>query len=100
MVSSSMKWAGTSSPSGFLRRPVSIGWLTSRRTSTTSPSNFARTLIAFAMSFPPSAAAAAERHLDFLCRVEVLAARAGERVHVAGLVHLHARLNLRQGAGR
>src|SRR4051794_28726164 len=98
MVRSSMKCAGTSWPSGFLRRPVSIGWLIKSRISATSPSIFERTLIAFAMVVVESgsAAAPAQRDFDLLHRVIEFAFRFDERKNVARLIHLHARLDIGQ----
>src|SRR5262244_2425585 len=95
-LTSSMKWAGTSSPASSLRKPVSMGWLSSTRTWTRSPSSLVRTRIAVSMS----AAAAADRDLDLARRVVEPAVRSRQRVYVAGLRHLHARLQPWQCAGR
>src|SRR5215467_969743 len=82
-----MKCAGTSAPPASLRWPVSISWAISTRTSTLSPVMFARMRIGSAMSAP----APAERHLDLLRGVEVLAVGPDHRVDVGRLGHLHAR---------
>ena len=49
---SSMKWAGTSRPLSSWRWPDSIGWLNSARTTTRSPTNWARMRIGSGMSPP------------------------------------------------
>src|SRR5215813_1851223 len=90
-----MKCGGTSAPFASLRWPVSISWLISTRTSTLSPVMFARMRIGSAMSAPASA----ERHLDLLRGVVVLAVGLDHRVDVRGLGHLHARGDEGIGAG-
>src|SRR5437867_3687062 len=79
-----MKCAGTTAPLASLRSPVSISWLISTRTSTLSPAMLARMRIGSAIS----ASAPAERDLDLLCGVEVLAVGPDHRVDVGGLGHL------------
>src|SRR5262245_46588486 len=88
-----MKCAGTTLPLASLRCPVSIAWLISTRTSTLSPAMLARMRIASAMS----ASAPAERHLDLLDGVEVLAVGLDHCVDVRGLGHLHPRGDERIG---
>src|SRR3954452_2578481 len=84
-----MKCGGISSPLVSLTKPESIGCWISACTSVVSPLDVARTRMVDAMGFSlqPSAAAAADRDLDFLdCAVE-LAAGFHDRDHVAGLGH-------------
>src|SRR5215472_9714771 len=91
-----MKCAGTSAPLASLRWPVSISCAISTRTSTLSPAMLARIRIGSAMSAP----APAERHLDLLRGVEILAAGLDHRVDVGGLGHLHASGDEGIGSGR
>src|SRR5437660_266945 len=91
-----MKCAGMALPPASLRRPVSISWAISTFTSTLSPVMLARMRIGSAISTPTPA----DRDLDFLHRVEVLAVRDHERVDVRRLPHLDAGADEGVGAGR
>src|SRR6185295_10572877 len=88
-----MKCAGTILPEPSLRWPVSISWLIRIFTLTTPSRSAARILIgsAISCSLVRSAAAAAERDLDFLLRHVELAVGLDQRVDVRALADLHAR---------
>src|SRR6267154_1888755 len=79
-----MKWAGTITPSGPLRSPVSSSCAIRILTSTWSACATARIFIG-------SATTASYRDLDLLARHVDLPARHRYGHHVRGLVHLDAR---------
>src|SRR6185436_19310770 len=95
-----MKCAGTILPEPSLRWPVSISWLIRIFTLTTPSRSAARILIgsAISCSLVRSAAAAAERDLDFLLRHVELAVGLDQRVDVRTLADLHPGRDIGFGA--
>src|SRR5262245_30588443 len=91
-----MKCSGTTFPAASLRCPVSIGCAISTRTSSRSPSSFARIFIGSAIAFP-SAAAAADGDLHLLDGGEELAVGGGRHdPDVRRFAHLRAQRHERQ----
>src|SRR3954454_17911467 len=93
-----MKCGGMISPLASLTKPESIGCWISACTSVLSPSDVARTRMVDAMIILLRlAAAAADRHLDFLVGAVELAAGFDHRDHIAGLRHLDPVRHVRDG---